>query len=103
MKARWIGEGIESYEALTQPGDIGIGAENYHGNLMVCCPCCGQLHVVTIHEGQGPLCWAWDQSTLTLSPSVRVGPSYRGVVCHWNITAGEFIIHGDSTQRTPTA
>ncbi len=93
MRARWIGTGIESYEQLTQQGDVGLGAENYHYSVMVRCPVCDDLHIVD-HR------WTWDQATLTITPSVAVGPWSRADnvehFCHWNLTNGEFLIHGDT-------
>jgi hypothetical protein len=97
MKARWIAADIDTYEALTQPGDIAIGAENFHYNLMVNCPVCYDLHVVNITQPDSRAHWDWDQATLTLSPSVRV--MCCAETCHWNLTHGEFIIHGDSTAK----
>jgi Family of unknown function (DUF6527) len=93
MKGRFCGIGIGSGDDLEQPGDFGFGAENYHFNFMVCCPVCHDLHLASVAVGR----WKWEQATMTLSPSVKV-TSYRGV-CHWNLTNGEFIIHGDSTAK----
>lgn len=100
MMARWMGEGIAALSDLKEPGDIGIGAENYHFSLLVRCAVCHRGHVAAIPTSTGgaPV-WQWNPSTLTLSPSYRtefVGGALVGV-CHWNLTDGEFIIHGDST------
>lgn len=97
MNARWIGSDIDTCEKLTEPGDIGIGAENYHHSLMVNCPICHRLHVVDIIGSTYPNPrWTWDQSSLTASPSYKL-THHTGAVCHWNITNGEWVIHGDST------
>ncbi len=96
LKARWIGSGIKDQDALMQAGDIGIGAENYHGNLLVRCPICGEVHPISInkdpHHGSA---WQWNERTCTLSPSMKI-TSYYGV-CHWTLTNGMFIIWTDST------
>jgi hypothetical protein len=99
VKARWLGDDLDSYEDLEKPGDIGIGAENYHYGLMVQCPVCYELHVAPIRNDQGyRVVWEWNQSTLTLSPSYRCESPQRGV-CHWNLTNGDFIVHSDSTAK----
>jgi Family of unknown function (DUF6527) len=104
VKARWIGTDVGSCADLPQPGDIAIGAENYHDCLMVKCPICHRLHVVDIIGSTYPNPrWKWDQSTLTMVPSLRVGPYDDGTICHWNLTNGEFIIHSDSTAKPPIA
>lgn len=100
MNARWMGEGITDTRDLKEPGDIGIGAENYHLSLLVRCPVCHRSHIAAIQTSTGgaPV-WSWDQSTLTLSPSYRTERTFgdgQGV-CHWNLTNGVFQIHGDST------
>jgi hypothetical protein len=73
------------------PGSVAVGAENYHHNILVICPVCHDLHIVD------PERWTLNEATLTISPSVLV-INYRGI-CHWNLTNGEFIIHGDSTAK----
>lgn len=96
MKARFIGFDLASHNDVPEPGDIGIGAANYHGGLMIRCPICGYLDVINFTD-PNRLKWDWDQSTLTLSPSVKV--TAAGSICHYNITNGEFIIHADSTAK----
>jgi|SRR6185503_3477459 len=99
MNARWMGTDIDHYAVLSRPGDVGIGAENYHFNLMVCCPVCEALHVVTIAPAANR--WRFDQAAMTLVPSVRVTHSLG--VCHWNLTDGVFIVHADSNARKVSA
>jgi hypothetical protein len=101
MKARFIGENVDTRDVLTEPGDIALAAANYHGGLMVKCPVCHDLHVINFTD-MARLCWSWDRSSLTLSPSFKatMPPLVAGNpndVCHWNLTNGEFVIHGDST------
>lgn len=98
MKARFIGT-TGTFDDLPQPGDIAIGHPNYHGGLMVNCPICHRLHVVNFTDPARTK-WDWDQATLTLFPSVAIDQGTDNC-CHWNLTNGEFIIHGDST-ATPT-
>ncbi|MDB5095481.1 MAG: hypothetical protein JWO85_3582 [Candidatus Eremiobacteraeota bacterium] len=103
MTARFIGKDVDSFEALSLPGDIAIGADNYHRCLMVNCPICHRLHVVDIMGSTYPNPrWTWDEATLTASPSYKLTSGCDGAICHWNLTNGEFIIHGDST-ATPGA
>jgi hypothetical protein len=95
MKARWIGENVvDGFETFVVPGDVGTGAENWHYNVLVCCPVCHELHVVETHE---PKRWEWNRTALTITPSYMTRGGGREGVCHWNLTNGEFIIHGDST------
>ena len=88
MKATWIKD-FDLIEAA--PGNIGRRQRNWGPWLLVCCPVCHYLHLVDER-------WAWNQETLTLSPSYRCDAGQRGV-CHWNLTNGEFIVHGDSTAK----
>lgn len=97
MKAHWIGTGIKTCADLTQPGDIGIGAENYHHDLLVICPLCESLHVAALTDEGGRKPWGWNQDTLTLTPSYKCW-THNGGICHWNLTNGEFVIHGDSVK-----
>jgi len=94
MQARWIGPGIENPESLTQVGDIATGAENYHGNLLVRCPICEDVHVISINKGDG-VGWQWNESTLTIAPSAKI--TGQNGVCHWTLTKGFFVIWPDST------
>lgn len=102
MKARWVGTAIgggekSADEILREPGDIGIGAENYHFCLLVCCPVCGEMHAVDIVGSTYPNPrWSWDGITLTAAPSFKV-TRFDGAICHWTLTNGEFTIHEDST------
>lgn len=97
MRARWIGTDIVTRETLTQTGDVGIGADNYHFHLLVRCPICDDLHPVPIPCSTGTRePWAFNVATITLSPSVRVAAGHRGV-CHWTLTNGVFTLHADST------
>jgi hypothetical protein len=99
VNARWIGDGIEDRAWLPEPGDIGIGAANYHHCLMVHCPICHWLHVVDIVGSTYPNPrWTWDKATLTASPSYKLW-DHTGAVCHWTLTNGVFIIHEDSTAK----
>ena len=107
MKARWAGAAIgggekSAREILMQPGDIGLGAENYHYNLLVNCPICRELHVVDIEGGVGPSGgpgrWSWDGLALTAAPSYKL-THHTGEICHWTLTNGEFTIHPDSTAK----
>jgi hypothetical protein len=95
MKARWMGTDLASSDDVPEKGDIGLGAANYHGGLMICCPVCGWLDVINCTD-PNRLKWDWDQATLTLSPSVKV--TAGASICHYNLTNGVFIIHGDSTK-----
>lgn len=97
MQARFIGVNIESGDQLPNPGDIGIGAANYHHSLLVRCPHCSELEVVNIVPGVGKLCWTWDQSTLTMHPSYLI-QHYTGCVCHWTLVNGVFTIYPDSVK-----
>lgn len=104
MKARFVGTNVGTCATLTQPGDVALGAENYHFCLMVNCPVCHELLVVDIVGSTHPTPrWVFDKATLTLtgnggSSSVMVngGTDHS---CHWNLTNGEFIIHADSTAK----
>lgn len=98
MLARWSGTNIGSGRALSACGDVGIGAENYHFNLLVRCPVCADIHVVPIPcSTGGRISWEFNVATITLSPSVRID-GHRGV-CHWTLTNGVFVIHTDSTAK----
>lgn len=98
MRARFIGHGVDTYEALTVPGDMAIGAANYHYCLMVCCPICHDLHVVDIKGSTYPNPrWTFDEATLSLSASLAVNQGSLTECCHWSLDNGEFTIHGDST------
>lgn len=89
-----MGTDLASGDDVPERGDIGIGAENYHGGLMIRCPLCGYLDVINFAD-PNRMRWDWNQSTLTLSPSVMV--TAAKAICHYNLTNGEFVIHGDST------
>lgn len=98
MRARWLGSDIVTRETLPEPGDVGIGADNYHFNLLVRCPVCHGLHPVPIPCSTGDRePWEFNVATITLAPSVRVAGN-RGV-CHWTLTNGVFTIHSESTAR----
>lgn len=95
MRARFLGWQPHN-EPTLEVGDV----YTFHGPtadyIAVRCPFCSGLEVVSINAGR----WAWDESTLTLSPSVMV-THHTGAICHWNLTNGEFIIHPDSN-ASPT-
>lgn len=103
MKARFIGKDVSTFAALTEVGDMAIGAENYHHNLMVRCPICHQLHVVDLTTGTGPRGgpgrWTFDEATLSLSASLAVNQGSSTNYCHWSLNNGEFTIHADSTAK----
>ncbi len=99
MNARFVGKNIGQWRDLPQPGDIAIGAENYHHGLMVNCPVCHDLHVVNIPGGHSGFAWRWDEATLTLTPSVVFTGGRPVRRCHWNLTNGVFVIHADSTAK----
>ncbi len=97
MKARWMGTDLASPKDVPEPGDIGIGAANYHHCLLVNCPICHQLHVVDIKGSTYPEPrWMFDPTSLTVSPSYKLTHHTRAI-CHWNLTNSEWVIHGDST------
>ena len=103
MKARFLGHDVNQYAMLTEPGDMAIGAANYHHNLMVRCPICHRLHVVDITTGTkpsgGPGRWTFDEATLTLSASFACNQGSLTEYCHWSLANGEFTIHPDSTRK----
>jgi len=97
MKARYIGENIGCQASLEQAGDVGIGAANYHFSLLARCPICFDLHIAPLDPKSYPSVWQWNESTITLQPSLRTeGP--RGV-CHWSLIKGVFTIWPDSTAK----
>ncbi|MDE2106891.1 MAG: hypothetical protein KGL39_57280 [Patescibacteria group bacterium] len=90
---------IEDPDQLAEPGQMGIGADNYHRCLCVNCPICHRLHVVDIIGSTYPNPrWTFDRNTMTVSPSYKL-THWTGAICHWNITNGEWVIHGDSTAK----
>jgi uncharacterized protein DUF6527 len=96
LQARWIGSDIKGQEALTQAGDIAVDAENYHSDLIVRCPICDEVHLISINKDTHHVAtWQFNERTLTLNPSAKI-TSYYGV-CHWTLTNGLFVIWPDST------
>lgn len=94
VKARFLGWQPHN-EPTLEVGDV----YTFHGPLdidyiVVRCPICHGLENVSINAGR----WAWNEATLTLTPSVKV-THHTGAICHWNFTNGEFIVHGDSTEK----
>lgn len=94
-----MGTDIVTREQLDRPGDVGIGADNYHFSLIVRCPICEDIHVIAIpcSIGNPRLVWEFNVSTLTVVPSFRAA-GHRGV-CHFTLTNGVFTIHADSTAK----
>ena len=80
---------------MTQPGDIGVGAANYQFGLIVRCPVCDKIIVIPLNKELHNITWQFNESNLTLQPSVRTETS-RGI-CHWSLTKGKFILYMDST------
>lgn len=68
--------------------------------LLFECEGCGCSHGVPI---VGPKKWEWNGSLErpTLSPSVSItwegGEPKRKLVCHFNVTDGQIVFHGDTT------
>lgn len=95
MNARFLGWQPHN-EPTLEIGDV----YTFHGPLdidYIClrCPICHDLESVSINRGIEGKGWTWNESTRTLSPSVKVS-HHTGAICHWTLTDGIFIIHGDS-------
>lgn len=66
------------------------------------CPGCNEKHYINTDEGSGPK-WSfngnWDTPTFTPSVSISWGDQPGARRCHYNITDGQVIFHGDCTHE----
>lgn len=69
------------------------------------CPACGELHAFSCEQPQrNGAQWKWDGNvnfpTFTPSMNIKIGPYGDGRPdwrCHYNLTGGILIFHGDCT------
>ncbi len=100
MKARFLGKiKYEQQHDVMEIGDCAIFSDGpWNGEFVARCPICHGWHTVPVARERGyngPV-WEWNETALTLSPSVKVTAI---AVCHYNLTNGEWIIHDDSTAK----
>jgi hypothetical protein len=93
------------WDMIPNAGDAAIWrnpGEDGRRYLEVRCAMCGETHSVAIDPFGSKLGWRLvTRNPLTMLPSVKVGPTYDGYVCHYTITDGIFNAHADSKPRPP--
>lgn len=86
-------------------GDVAIWrnpGEEGRRYLEVRCAMCAETHSAAIDPYGDKAGWRMvSRAPLTMTPSVRIGPTHDGYMCHYTITNGIFNAHADSIPRPP--